>query len=195
MKTELRVAGFRLNVATRRRRRALVIAIYLSLSALLCAALLWAPWALGSVLWFLFLVGLVNRIFFGGLTTRGLVRPFASDIRPLWFRDDPPPASSIDRWFWRSSPSRKDLQTDERDDRQRDRVHYRSYRILTLLTYVVWGLFAFVRMGPILGMGSLPFDFALMVAAAVAMLALTLPQAILLWTEPDMEAEDETARG
>jgi hypothetical protein len=34
-----------------------------------------------------------------------------------------------------------------------------------------------------------------MVAAAVAMLALTLPQAILLWTEPDMEAEDETARG
>jgi hypothetical protein len=68
-------------------------------------------------------------------------------------------------------------------------VHYRSYRILTLLTYVVWGLFAIVRMGPFLGMGSLPFDFALMVAAAVAMLALTLPQAILLWTEPDMETE------
>ncbi|MGA3045746.1 MAG: hypothetical protein ABSD67_03945 [Terracidiphilus sp.] len=189
MKTELRVAGFTLSMGTRRRRRALVIVIYLFLSALLCAALLWAPWALGSVLWFLFLVGLINRVFFGGLTTRGLVGPFASDIRPLWFRDDPPPASRIDRWIWRRSPSRKDLQADEREDRLRDRVHYRSYRILTLLTYVVWGLFAIVRMGPFLGMGSLPFDFALMVAAAVAMLALTLPQAILLWTEPDMETE------
>jgi hypothetical protein len=44
-------------------------------------------------------------------------------------------------------------------------------------------------MGPVFGMKGLPFDFALLVAVASVMLALTLPQAILLWTEPDMEAE------
>ncbi len=52
---------------------------------------------------------------------------------------------------------------------------------------MVWGLFAMVRMGPVFGVRGLPFDFALMAALAVAMLAMTLPQAILLWTEPDME--------
>ena len=189
MKTEIRFAGLTLNVGTRRRRRALVIAIYLSLGSLLSAAFLWAPSILGSSGWVLLLVALLNWVVFGGLTTRGLVRPFSSDIRPIWFRDDPPPASIIDRWFWRRSPSRKDIQTDERDDRLRDRVHYLSYRILSLLTYLVWGLFATVRMGPVFGMKGLPFDFALLVAVASVMLALTLPQAILLWTEPDMEAE------
>jgi hypothetical protein len=40
-------------------------------------------------------------------------------------------------------------------------------------------------MGPVFGMKGLPFDFALLVAVA----SVTLPQAILLWTESDMEAE------
>jgi hypothetical protein len=110
----------------------------------------------------------------------------------MWFRDDPPPASRIDRWFWRRSPSRKDLQSDERDERRRDWAHYVAYRVLSLSTYIVWGLFAIVRMGP-LGTFGIPFDFALLAALAVAVLAMTLPQAILLWTEPDMEADGEAA--
>jgi hypothetical protein len=129
----------------------------------------------------------VNRFAFGGLSTRGLVRPFSSDIRPIWFKDDPPPSSAIDRWFWRRSPSRNDLQTDERENGRRDRAHYLAYRALSLSTYVVFALFAIVRNGPVFGTSGLPFDFALMAALAVAMLAMTLPQAILLWTEPDME--------
>ena len=163
--------------------------VYLVLAAVLSASLLWAPGSMASSVWVFLLAVSINRVVFGGLTTRGLVRPFSSDTRPLWFKDDPPPDSRIDRWFWQRSPSRKDLQTDERDDRRRDQAHYLAYRVLTLLTYFVWGLFATVRMGPVFGTTGLPFDFALLGALATLMLALTLPQAILLWTEPDMEPD------
>jgi hypothetical protein len=192
MRTDLKIAGYKLNMRSRGRRRALVILVYLLLSAMLGASPRWAPSILGSALWFVLLVALINRMIFGGQTARGLVRPFSSGIRPLWFRDDPPRDSSIDRWFWRRSPSRKDLQTDERDDRRRDRAHFLAYRILAFLTMLVWALFASVRLGPLFGTKGLSFDFALMVAVGVAMLALTLPQAILLWTEPDMEEPNES---
>jgi len=165
----------------------LVILVYLVISAMLGAGFWWAPWTLGNGGIFLLLVALVNRLVFGGRTTRGLVQPFSPAARPIWFKDDPPPSSAIDRWFWRRSPSRKDLQTDERDERRRDRAHYLAYRVLAFLTLVVWGLFAIVREGPGLGASGLPFNIALLAALGVGMLALTLPQAILLWTEPDME--------
>jgi len=138
---------------------------------------------------FLFAVFLANRFVFGGRSTRGLVQPFSPDLRPIWFKDDPPPSSAIDRWFWRRSPSRKDLQTDERDERRRDRAHYLAYRVLAFLTMLVWLLFAIVRKGPQGSSFGISFDFALFASVAAAMLAMTLPQAILLWTEPDMEAE------
>jgi apolipoprotein N-acyltransferase len=189
MKSELKVAGFKLDMRSRRRRRVLVVVVYLVLSAIISAAFLWAPSILENVGLLLILVGLTNQLVFGGLTPRGLVRPFSSAVRPLWFRDDPPPDSVIDRWFWRRSPSRKDLQTDERDDRRRDRALSVSYGVLSFSTYLVWVLFAMVRMGPVFYTKGVPFDFALLVALAVVMLAMTLPQAILLWTEPDMEAE------
>jgi len=186
MRARLTVFGFRLDVRSRLRRRVLVIVVYLALAAMLSASLRWAPWTLGNVGFFL-VIALVNWMVFGGLTTRGLVPPFSPDIRPLWVKDDQPPESRIDRWFWRRSPARKDLQTDERDDRRRDRAHYLAYRFVTWLTMVVWFLFVTVHAGPVFGTKGLPFDFALLVALAVAMLAQTLPQAILLWTEPDME--------
>jgi hypothetical protein len=192
MRTDLAIAGFTINMRSRSRRRALVLLVYLLLSAMLAASLRWVPSTLGSVGWLIPLIALINRMIFGGLTTRGLVRPFSSSLRPVWFSDDPPPSSRIDRWFWRRSPSRKDLQADERDDRRRDRVHYISYRILAFLTMLVWGLFEVVRSGPLFGTRGLPFNFALAVALAVPMLALTLPQAILLWTEPDMEEPNES---
>jgi hypothetical protein len=143
-----------------------------------------------NVCLFLLTVFLVNRFAFGGLSTRGLVRPLSSAIRPLWFSDDPPPSSAIDRWFWRRSPSRKDLKTDEREDRRRDRAVFLAYGVLSYSTYVVYALFAMVRIGHFLGTKGLPFDFALGAAFAVAILSMTLPQAILLWTEPDMEEAD-----
>jgi hypothetical protein len=191
MRTELVLLGAHINMGSRRRRRALVVLVYLLLSGTLASAILWAPWTLGNAGVFLLLVALVNRLVFGGLTTRGLVQPFSPDLRPIWFKDDPPPSSAIDRWFWRRSPSRKDLQTDERDERRRDRAHYLAYRVLACLTMTIWLLFATVREGPILETSGLPFNFALLAALAVAMLAMTLPQAILLWTEPDMEGELE----
>lgn len=187
MKRELMIGGFRLDMSSRRRRRALVVLVYAVLGVLLSSAILWVPATLGNASLCLLTVFLINQLAFGGLTTRGLVRPFSSDIRPIWFKDDPPPSSAIDRWFWRRSPSRRELQTDERDNGRRDRAHYLAYRVLSISTYVVWGLFATVRVGPVFGTKGLPFDFALMAALAVVMLAMTLPQAILVWTEPDME--------
>ncbi len=190
MRTELVLFGARISMSSRRRRRTLVVLIYVALSAVLASVARWAPWSMTNVCLFLLTVFLVNRFAFGGLSTRGLVRPLSSAIRPLWFSDDPPPSSAIDRWFWRRSPSRKDLKTDEREDRRRDRAVFLAYGVLSYSTYVVYALFAMVRIGHFLGTKGLPFDFALGAAFAVAILSMTLPQAILLWTEPDMEEAD-----
>ena len=187
MRSELSVLGLTFHMRYRSQRRLLVLGIYLILGALLFAGLHWAPWTLTNAGLLILVVTLVNRMAFGGLSTRGLVQPFSISIHPIWFKDNPPPHSAIDRWFWRRSPARKDMRVDERDDRRRDQAHYLSHRILCFLSYVVWGLFAIVHTGPVFGGYSLSFDFALMIALATAMLAMTLPQAIMIWTEPDME--------
>jgi hypothetical protein len=102
----------------------------------------------------------VNGVIFGGYGCWGLIRPFNAN-KPLGF----------------GTPSHND----ERDLRRRDRMHFYAYRIVVSL--VVLGYF--------LGRDSFghpQVGHAVMVVAVI--LGLTLPQALLLWIEPDMEFED-----
>jgi hypothetical protein len=97
------------------------------------------------------------------------------------------------RWGLRPAPdfNPEENRSDERELHQRDRAHFLAYRALlvglSLLWLVaIWGLLTPRR----LNWG--PMSASLMIFGAVMVLltvALTLPQAILLWTEPDMETD------
>ena len=106
------------------------------------------------------LATILNGLILGGYGRGGLIKPFVTRT-PL---GSPAP--------WRN---------DERELHRRDRTHFQVYRFviaLVLLGYVL---------------GGDPFRYphlsrALVLAGVV--LGLTLPQALLLWMEPDVEAEE-----
>jgi hypothetical protein len=106
------------------------------------------------------LVTIVNGIIFGGYGRGGLIKPFATRT----------PFGSPTPW-----------RNDERELRRRDRMHYHAYRFVVALLLLGYAL------------GTEPFRHpqwgrALMLGGLV--LGLTLPQALLLWSEPDMEFEE-----
>jgi len=107
---------------------------------------------------------IVNGFILGGYGRGGLIKPFATRT----------PFGSPAPWH-----------NDERDLRRRDRVHFYSYRFvvaLVLLGYVLGGdPFHHAQMGRALILGGV-------------VLGLTLPQALLLWIEPDMEFEEAEAQ-
>lgn len=150
---------------TRRSNRRWVVAV--TYAALLASGtILWTS-NRGEALTFPFLLLVtslfVNGVIFGGYGCWGLIRPFNAN-KPLGF----------------GTPSHND----ERDLRRRDRMHFYAYRIVVSL--VVLGYF--------LGRDSFghpQLGNALLVGALI--LGLTLPQALLLWIEPDMEFEEPAA--
>jgi hypothetical protein len=105
----------------------------------------------------------VNGVIFGGYGRWGLIKPFNTRT----------PFGSPAPWH-----------NDERELRRRDRMHYYAYRVvvaLLLLGYVL---------------GRAPFQHPEMSRALIeggVVLGLTLPQALLLWIESDMEFEKPEA--
>lgn len=149
-----------LNMTRRSNRRWVVAVTYAALLA--SWAILWTM-GRGEALTFPFLLLVtslfVNGVIFGGYGCWGLIRPFNTN-KPFGF----------------GTPSHND----ERDLRRRDRMHFYAYRIVVSL--VVLGYF----------LGRTSFGHpqvgnALIVGALI--LGLTLPQALLLWIEPDMDFE------
>ncbi len=106
----------------------------------------------------------VNAVIFGGYGRWGLVKPFNTRT----------PFGAPVPWH-----------NDERERNRRDRMHFYAYRVVVPL--LLFGYF----------LGRDPFQIpevsrALFLTALV--LGLTLPQALLLWIEPDMEF-DEAVHG
>lgn len=159
MKTQLDFLGMQINVAARSRRRWLVVLSYALFGGM---TIVWSYYGLSGIgLAFLFVLIWVSRAIGGKTYRNGLVPAFESG--------------------------------DEREQNRRDHAFYVAYKWwdLTLLPamasvglknnafYAGWdpAVRAFVDRLP----------FGLLIAAGI--LYYTLPQAILLWTEPDMEAE------
>ena len=102
----------------------------------------------------------VNGIIFGGYGRWGLIRPFNTRT----------PFGSATPWH-----------NDERDLRRRDRMHYYAYRAVVALLLLGYAL------------GRNPFehpDLSSALLEGAVILGLTLPQALLLWMEPDMALEE-----
>jgi hypothetical protein len=124
MKTEFVLFGKRINMASRSRRRWLVVLVYAGFAALMAAFWSLDHWRLSCVCIFIAALA-VNRRLFGGYASGGLVRRFGGN-QMLW-RYDKPPQSRIGKLITPSEPDLRDYQNDEREIRLCDRAHYHAY--------------------------------------------------------------------
>ncbi len=189
MKAKFFLFGRAVDMSSRRRRRWLVVLVYTGLTALMTGFWYFDHWKGQSMVFLFCAASLANSIFFGGIGFGGLIRPFIN--RPT-FRM-PAPAVRLLRWGLRPirEASASDLRNDERELQQRDRVHYQAYRALIAGLFLLWFLCIWALLEPNPpAIGLIPANMLLYgLVMALIVVSLTLPQAILLWTEPDMEGE------
>jgi hypothetical protein len=190
MRAELVLLGRRVDMARRTRRRALVVGIYSMLAALFVGMWFADHWrTTGTFIFWAAMLACWQVL--GGYYSHGLVKPFTGK-GPRQLGQAPlllllklrmyPAIAGDDVSGYRN---------DERELHQRDRAHYQAYQALGLAMVAVW-LAAFVGMGKPQWMGAIamtPYQLFYGMMMVMFVLFLTLPQCILLWTEPDMEKE------
>jgi hypothetical protein len=187
MNAELIVFGRRVDMAQRRRRRLLVVAVYAALGVLMAVLWYFTHWR-GTGVYLFWAALLACRLFLGGYYKGGLVKPFKTPRPEKWSMPSGVlelklrvylPAVGDEESAWRN---------DERELHQRDHAHYLAYQALGIAVVIPWFLASLrVLRANFFGMSAMTADqvyYALLMIALL--LFLTLPQAILLWTEPDM---------
>jgi hypothetical protein len=187
MRAELMVWGKRVDMASREHRRRLVVTIY----AVLAATMIGLGWldawrTSGHYLVALALV--INHFLLGGYGRNGLVRPF--DGKAPRERTMPPPVIPLGLYIrLTSSLPQGDWQSDERETKLRDRAHYQAYQWISGALGTLWLLSGWATAkGSTFPMLHSAAEWLLYPVVLISViLMLTLPQAILLWAEPDME--------
>jgi hypothetical protein len=186
MKAELVLMGKRVDMAPQNHRRALVALIYGTL-AIFMAGLYWLDGWRTTGYYLVFATFLINRLLLGGYNFGGLIKPFSG--KPPARPEQAPPFLLLALRVYEPGPARSEYRSDERDLAQRDRAHYQAYQALASVLAILWLFSGWSAFAPHL-LTWLPVAPALLVYGVVlasVVVALTLPQAILLWTEPDME--------
>lgn len=170
-------------VETQRSRRVLVVGYYLFFLAF-AGILLWfrGPEKYDRLLPLTFYLGTA----LGGLTFTGPVRLFSSWQRNLRLppEDRRDPVSLV--WRATGMPQREIDHLDEHDIALRDRAHYLAYSTLR------WPAILATLFGAIFLIDATPQQLAhvlSIVAVPFAALFFSLPQAIILWREPDLEPD------
>jgi hypothetical protein len=184
MRAELAFFGKSLDMAPRSHRRTLVVLIYATLAALMAGLFFADHWRVSGY-YLVLATFLVNRLFLGGYNFGGLIKPFNG--KPPQ-RAEAPPFLLLALRVYRPEPAESEYRSDERELQQRDRAHYQAYPALTITLAVLWLLASWNTFRPHL-LAWIPVSPSLLiygVVLAAMVVALTLPQAILLWTEPDM---------
>lgn len=190
MNAEIVLFGRRVNMAQRARRRALVACIYAALAVLLVVLWFANHWH-GTGAYVFFAAMIACRLFLGGYYPGGLVKPFNGKMPKQ--SDMPPPLLALKLHVYRPvlAADETRYRNDERELDQRDRAHYAAYQAIGVAISVPW-LLSSLRIGHprlLAGFGMSPDEMYFGLLLIVLTLFLTLPQAIHLWTEPDMETE------
>jgi len=206
MKSELVLLGLHIGMASRARRRMLVVLLYAAFAAVLSALWFvdnWRSWTL---------LGSAFSIALAGLILRRLVRPFEGN-NMLWRYKDPP-KSRIAKLIIPKEPDIRNYRNDERELRWRDRAHYYSHRILAFTTVILCFQIFDQRERQFQNRSYLEFlmrevplqawtsklvhpllypsrgdDLLLGVALSVVFISVTLPQSLILWFEPNFEPD------
>lgn len=177
---------FGFTVARRRTRRILVVAYCCAIAAFAGAFLLdqtrHSLDAFGIIIALQMLTNLPALL--GGVRAGGVVKPYRG-IRGPWAsaRKDEGPQTLFA--MPNSGEVAMSAQLDERETRIRDRVHFIAYtlaRWIALLLFAAFALIAYFRQEWLRQAGL--FCFLLLV-----LILWSLPQIMILWTEPDMETD------
>ncbi len=190
MRAELNFFGRTLDMARQRRRRALVVVIYAALAVLMAVLYLLTHWR-GSGAYMFWAAMLACRLFLGGYYNGGLVKPF-NNRPPRQYAAAPPLLLLKLRIYQPVLPDDDTAyRNDERELNQKDRAHYLAYQAVGVSVIIPMFLASLRIMHPAL-LASVPMTpdqmyYGLLLITLT--LFLTLPQSILLWTEPDMEEE------
>ena len=132
---------------------------------------------------------LACRLFLGGYYSGGLVKPFNNKAPKQ--TEMPPSILALRLRIYQPVPAGDESawRNDERELHQRDHAHYLAYQAIGVAVCVPMLIASMRLIRPSL-MSWIPMSpdaiyYGLTLVALI--LFLTLPQAILLWTEPDME--------
>lgn len=189
MRAELMVLGKPVDLSQRVHRRILVVCVYATL-LVLTGTLVWLvhlsdSWRISGVYLFFFTLA-INRFLLGGYARGGLVRSFTNqEPRP----EPPPPYILLGLYLQLSNYSDRDWRNDERELQLRDHAHYQAYQWIASLLAIIWLLTGWSSSTSrfLAAWMHVPIQTALFTVTLCALLlAITLPQAILLWNEPDM---------
>ena len=189
-------------MGSRRNRRVLVVCYWIVVVMILAggaAVYLRAPGIFDSP-WTPGAIGIVYAIvlmFLGGGAQIGPVGDFDGDLTPplRWT-----PVEAVDRLLYRMRSTAGDRLLDhcfdERDHRLRDYAHYRSYRLLRSVP-ILASVFVVAYCGPLdahpLYLARRYGFWGVMLVVLFSIAFWSLPQSIILWTEPDMETGPEAA--
>ena len=189
MNTELIMLGKRVNMAQQSRRRLLVVIIYTLLALLVIASSTVSEWRSVSpyVIWATILA---CRLFLGGYTPGGLVKPFNGKAPAR--SDAPPSMLALKLRVYQPLPGAngESYRNDERELHQRDLAHFRAYKALGIGLLVPYATSSLLS---VQSLASLKPETVIHLCSTMTLgllaMFVTLPQAILLWTEPDMESD------
>ena len=149
-----------INMAQRGNRRWLVALVYLMLFTLWGLSLAFSGQGNVYNLALLYASLLVNFVVFGGYGRWGLIKPFN---------------------HCRTSGAAASAGNDERELRRRDHMHFYAYRVVLIALMIGYALTIDPHWHP---------QAIRAFIVGIAAIGLTLPQAMLLWGEPDLEDAD-----
>jgi len=186
MNAELILFGKRIGMAQRTRRRVVVALIYLFLAGILVASYSFGAWRTFGpyVIWAAIFA---CRLFLGGYAPGGLVKPFNGKAPRQFGMPSNLLALQLRVYPVIPGADGEAYRNDERELTQRDRAHYRAYQVLGISLLLPWAVSWFGD-PRLFGWNPATVDhLCAVLLLAILALFLTLPQSILLWTEPDME--------
>lgn len=207
MRTELVLFGKHFKLASRAQRRRLVAIFYAAFATLISAAWLIDPSGYGGAFFTMYFTALFGPILGGYLCgwlkpfNVGLVKPFGGN--EVLKYSNKRNRSALSKTFYPEGGF-PGIRNDERELSQRDHAHFIAYRALALIVMLAFFL-QFTQSSPFFykhvafwtsfGFSTIALNrvtYVLLQAGYI--LALTLPPAVRLWTEPDMEPDIKEAQ-
>jgi hypothetical protein len=174
-----------ISMTSRSRRRMLVFIVYFLLAIFVVLGvalhrdnLLLKPgdFLSGFNLLFVILFTGVSRLIFGSL-----IEQTTFPVPPQEGPGDGRPISLFGSARPMGSP-------DERDLEVRNRAYFQSFRMIAVYSVLLWFAYSFLNA---FWMPQVSLNIAALLLFPLIVMAITLPQALLLWSEPDVPAPDE----
>jgi hypothetical protein len=200
MKADFVLLGRHFNMAPRINRRRLVTLIYAAFAALMAAGWFLDHWHVWGLALIVMPASYVGRLVLGGygVAGKGMVKPFlGNEVRARYIENR---SSSWSRMAKSNIPNLADDRqfcSDEREVGLRDKAHQAAYRYLGAIVIITL-MIACLKYAAMPALQEYGIDlspafldqiiYGLLIASAIMLI--TLPQSILLWTEPDIDEEE-----